>query len=337
MTLIGILAIVLPAVLVSYALTHAVIAASRRGALIDHPNERSSHAVPTPRGGGLAIVVVVCGGLIALLLMRASSGLSVVIFAAASGTIALVGFIDDIRSLSARVRLFIQLLVALALTLALGVGRAGFAPERSPTITFVLVGVTVFWIVAMTNGFNFMDGIDGIAGTMAVVAGLYFAVEGARRETPVVAAAGLLIAAAAAGFLAHNWPPARIFMGDVGSGFLGFSLAALPLLARDHSIQLFTGIALVLWPFLFDTAFTILRRLRNRENVFAAHRSHLYQRLVIAGWPHLHVTLLYAGLALIGAAIALSRVMVLTIVIPAAAFALWAMTTNVERRSVRSA
>ncbi|MBK7202993.1 hypothetical protein [Candidatus Amarolinea dominans] len=114
---------------------------------------------------------------------------------------------------------------------------------------------------------------------------------------PLVAALGLLLAAASLGFLGHNWPLARIFMGDVGSAFLGYTFAVLPVVAAQHNPRLAVAGVLLVWPFLF--------RLRHRENIFAAHRSHLYQRLVIAGYSHRTVTLLYSGLAAAGALLAL--------------------------------
>jgi UDP-N-acetylmuramyl pentapeptide phosphotransferase/UDP-N-acetylglucosamine-1-phosphate transferase len=165
--------------------------------------------------------------------------------------------------------------------------------------------MTFVWIVGLTNAYNFMDGIDGIAGGQAVVAGLGWTLLGWLDHQPLVAALGLLLAASSLGFLGHNWPPARIFMGDVGSAFLGFTLAVLPVVAAQHNPRLAWAGVLLVWPFVFDAAFTFLRRLRKRENVFAAHRSHLYQRLVIAGYSHRFVTLLYIGLALAGAVLAL--------------------------------
>jgi len=128
---------------------------------------------------------------------------------------------------------------------------------------------------------------------------------GARTGQPSLTLLGGAIAAASLGFLLHNWPPARIFMGDVGSAFLGFTLASLPLLSPRRD-ALFVPAVLILWPFVFDGTFTILRRLRNRENIFAAHRSHLYQRLVIAGYSHAFVTTLYAALAVLGAIAAIT-------------------------------
>jgi UDP-N-acetylmuramyl pentapeptide phosphotransferase/UDP-N-acetylglucosamine-1-phosphate transferase len=156
-------------------------------------------------------------------------------------------------------------------------------------------------------------------------------------ELPMVSALGVLVAGSSLGFLGHNWPPARIFMGDVGSAFLGFTLAMLAVIGGLADPRLpFAGV-LVVWPFVFDATFTILRRLRRGENIFAAHRSHLYQRLVIAGWSHRTVTLLYLALAGIGAVLASLWVMAapgsdwLVLVIPTlCAFGLWRLVVRVE-------
>jgi UDP-N-acetylmuramyl pentapeptide phosphotransferase/UDP-N-acetylglucosamine-1-phosphate transferase len=148
-----------------------------------------------------------------------------------------------------------------------------------------------------------MDGIDGLAGSQAIVAGMGWALLGSLSNQPLIGGLGILLAASSLGFLRHNWPPARIFMGDVGSAFLGFSFAALPLLAASAETAGTAGGrwvvigALLVWPCVFDTAFTLLRRLRNREPIFKAHRSHLYQRLVISGLSHRRVTSIYALLS----------------------------------------
>ena len=160
----------------------------------------------------------------------------------------------------------------------------------------------MLWI----NAYNFMDGIDGLAGSQTVVAGLGWLVPGGIVGLPIF---GVLVAGSSLGFLGHNWPPTRIFMGDVGSVFLGFTLAVLAVIGGLAHPRLPLAGLLVVWPFVFDTTFTIVRRLRRGENIFAAHRSHLYQRLVIAGYSQRAVTLLYAGLALVGVVLALAWVL----------------------------
>jgi UDP-N-acetylmuramyl pentapeptide phosphotransferase/UDP-N-acetylglucosamine-1-phosphate transferase len=162
----------------------------------------------------------------------------------------------------------------------------------------------MIWIVGLTNAYNFMDGSDGIAGAQALVAGASWACLGWLAGLPTLAGLGLLLAGGSLGFLLHNWPPARIFMGDVGSAFLGYSFAILPLLALAGQRSLAAASPVLgllpVWPFVFDASFTFLRRLRHGENVFAAHRTHLFQRLLIAGFSHRFVLLLYGSLATVG-------------------------------------
>lgn len=171
----------------------------------------------------------------------------------------------------------------------------------------VLWSLLTIWIVGALNIYNFMDGIDGIAGIQAVVAGVAWAIFGALLGAPYVAFVGAIVAAGALGFLTLNWPPAKIFMGDAGSTVLGYMFAVMPMLIVVEAKEAggfdraLLAAALVLWPFLVDGTFTIFRRLRNRENILKAHRSHLYQRLVIAGKSHQQVTLVYGALAVVGA------------------------------------
>jgi UDP-N-acetylmuramyl pentapeptide phosphotransferase/UDP-N-acetylglucosamine-1-phosphate transferase len=153
---------------------------------------------------------------------------------------------------------------------------------------------------------------------------------------------GVLVAGSSLGFLGHNWPPARIFMGDVGSAFLGFTLATLAMAGGLPDPRLPLAGVLVVWPFVFDTTFTILRRLRRGENIFAAHRSHLYQRLVIAGWSHRTVTLLYLSLAVLGVVLALlwaiaapGSSLAIAVLPPLCAVLLWRGVVVVEARAAQ--
>ena len=157
----------------------------------------------------------------------------------------------------------------------------------------------VLWVVAVTNIYNFMDGIDGLAAGQGLVAGASWGVAGLVTADAFVATGGFAIAASCAIFLARNWAPARIFMGDAGSAFLGFTLATLPLLAAGGPLggRAWPLGALVLLPFLFDATLTLLRRLGRGENVLQPHRSHLYQRLVVAGAPHAWVSGMYITFA----------------------------------------
>ena len=284
-----------------------------RGGLLDRPNERSSHRLPVPRLGGAAFVPVLAVGL------AVGAGLAGAVAMPTGGLLCgimglyAISLADDFLNLPSGVRFAVQGAVA-GLLLAALVARhpAGYdflAAWLGPDLGWtgwVSVAGLALWLVGTVNLYNFMDGIDGIAGVQAVVAGLAWALWGAWVGSAGVLVLGALVAAAAAGFLTLNWPPARIFMGDAGSTVLGFLLASAPLLAAQEAPgtvsfdRLLIAGALALWPFLLDGTFTLFRRLAKGENILQAHRSHLYQRLVIAGRSHQTVTLVYGALAGVG-------------------------------------
>ena len=289
--------------LLSLAAAIPAIAVTKRWAerreILDHPNERSSHSTPTPRGGGLAIVVTT---LLAAAIVELRNGdWPLRWFAAVTMTailVALVGWLDDLYTLSSLLRIGVHLLAASLLMMTVGFWTELPMIGRVPAI--VGVGLTLLWIVGLTNAYNFMDGIDGIAGGQAVVAGLGLAWLVWSSGDKTTAGFGMAIAGSATGFLFYNWQPARIFMGDVGSSFLGFLFASLTLVSSHHGSRFIVAGFLVVWPFVFDSAFTFLRRLRRGERVFEAHRSHLYQRLVRTGVSHAVVAKLYMALAAAG-------------------------------------
>lgn len=274
--------------------------------ILDIPNERSSHTRPTPRGGGLVIVILtLTGWLLVGWFSTQVSWLAILSYAAGGAFIALISWWDDLYSLSNRVRFATHCVAALLAITGFGYWQNINLPLLGTVyLSWVGLPLTFLWIIGLTNAYNFMDGIDGIAGGQAVAAGIGWAIIGGLLGLPFISILGVLVAASSLGFLAHNWPPARIFMGDVGSAFLGYSFAALALMGAQVDARLAVAGVLVLWPFLFDAIFTFLCRWRRGENVFAAHRSHLYQRLVIVGYRHLAVSWLYTSLALIGAGIA---------------------------------
>lgn len=292
----------------SWASVRGFRAWALRRSLLDIPNQRSSHIQPTPRGGGLVIALVTIVGWLALqgVFVQTSWKIAVA-YALGAATIAAISWIDDLHSVSCRPRLAIHLLGALLAVAAFGGWHTIELPWGQPVhLGYFGVALTVVWIIGLTNAYNFMDGSDGMAGSQGVIAGLGWACLGLLSGSPLVTGIALLLTGATLGFLLHNWPPARIFMGDVGSAFLGYSFAVLPLLGLHEkgplaSASPILGLLLV-WPFVFDAAFTFLRRLRNGENVFDAHRSHLYQRLIIAGHSHRFVMILYSALAIVGSA-----------------------------------
>ena len=248
---------------------------ARKKEFLDRPNERSSHTVPTPHGGGLAIMGVFYAGLIWYYFQgRVDAAL---FFALLWGLpIVAVSQIDDLFDLPPKLRFAVQVLSAAAALYALG---------GVPAMDFGLFRLEGVWINAMallvivwyTNLYNFLDGIDGYAGAEAVFAGgAAYVLFGSE--------AGLLIAAASAGFLILNWHKASIFMGDVGSAPLGFVFAVMTLHAAETSA--FPGWIALLSLFWFDATLTLWRRYRRHEKLTQAHRKHAYQRLVQAGFPH---------------------------------------------------
>ena len=276
----------------------------RRPLTIDTPNARSSHTNPVPRGGGLAIALVTLLAIISLIALTQPSAFLLSLLAGGV-LIATISFIDDMRGLSAPPRLAVQFLAAAAPAYLFG----GHLVQRTTPLPFAAgVAIAAIFIVGLTNAYNFMDGIDGIAATQAVVAGCgWIALAAIHPATDLSTIAAAVVASSAA-FLLFNWAPAKIFMGDVGSAFLGFVLATLPVAAGVTSPSAAVAGVLFVWPFIFDSSLTFVRRALNRENVFAAHRSHLYQRLVISGLSHAAVTLLYGALALFGTALGLAVV-----------------------------
>jgi UDP-N-acetylmuramyl pentapeptide phosphotransferase/UDP-N-acetylglucosamine-1-phosphate transferase len=270
--------------------------------VLDRPTERGLHSRPTPRGGGLAIVGCTLAGSIFGAMLLHPVGLPRLALCVVGGImVAVVSWRDDVRPVSRLVRLVVH--VVAAVLAALGVEPV--ASLHLPGAALADLGwlrfpIVVLWIVGLTNAFNFMDGIDGLAGGQALVAGLGWAALGCLGGGPFVALVGLVLAAYSLGFLSRNWPPATIFMGDVGSAFIGYVLAVLPVLACPLSPRLLLAGAVLVWPFLFDVGFTLIRRMWHREDILAPHRSHLYQRLVVAGWNHRSVSLLYLALAVLG-------------------------------------
>lgn len=314
--------------------------AERRNVL-DIPNDRSSHSEPVPRGGGLAIVAVcLAGWWCAPLFSTVQDWRGTACYGVGAALIAAVSWLDDLQSLSRRVRFVVHSFAAILLILGFGAWNTVSLPLVGDfSLAWVGCLVAFLWIVGLTNAYNFMDGIDGIAASQAVIAGLGWIILGRASEPWTLGMLGLLVSAGSAGFLIHNWPPARIFMGDVGSAFLGYTFAFLALAAGSENSRLCLAGILLVWPFIFDSGLTFVRRLLERENVFAAHRTHLYQRLVIAGWSHAAVTLLYVGLDLAGLLLAILYANGATAAdwlilagLPAMALGLWSLVVWQERK-----
>ena len=288
---------VIPSLLAAtFGVSLVVVGWVRRYALsnkiLDLPNHRSSHTCPMPRGGGLAIFLAFAAASFALCIGNLLDVKTTVTLLAGGGAIGMVGFLDDRWDLRARTRLTVHLAAAVLVVVMLGglpedqLVRWGMAPVWAGSIFTVLV------IVWGTNLFNFMDGIDGIAASEAI----FFSVAGAWLTWPSgdlgMSVALLSVAAATLGFLAWNWPPARIFMGDVGSGFLGFMITALAILASRRG-----GTPIEVWPilggvFVVDATTTLIRRILRGDAFMEPHNMHAFQHLARRFNSHTRVTLM---------------------------------------------
>ena len=276
---------------VSVIMTRLVERAARRGSLMDVPDARSTHLAPLPRLGGIGIVA---GFAVAYVLTHGPLDLNMAAILAAAVVLALVGLIDDVRGVAAPVKFGAQLLAAivaaLALTPELEIRAFGIEIALHGTVAVV---VTVVWLMAITNAFNFTDGIDGIVAIVTIaISALGLALVGDAGRVMLVA-----IGSAALGFLVWNHHPARIFMGDVGSQFLGYTVGCALLLQPESSVAAIPMLLLIS-PLLVDTGLTLIRRILAREPIFTPHREHLYQRLVDSGVDQRAVAASY-GLAII--------------------------------------
>lgn len=273
----------------SALITWLLVGFMRKKGIIDIPNERSSHEIPTPRGGGMAIIVSFLLASLALLYFHPIENLPGLFFWTGLVLVAITSLLDDRLNLPVYIRFGLHLAAAVMVSLETG----GFEKFPLPQPYAFDLGVfnhplTVFWILAVLNIYNFLDGIDGYAAVQGLVACIGLALlnpMGTGFELSI------LLAAAIAGFLVFNWHPAKIFMGDIGSASLGFIFATLPFYLTEVPVNVgIFSMGIFLWFFLADGAFTILRRVLKGEKIWEAHRSHIYQRLVIKGFSHAKVT-----------------------------------------------
>ena len=277
---------------------------ARRRRILDLPNERSLHTAPKPRLGGVAIVLSSWIS-VAIVWVGSESRALLLPWMIWALPIAVLGLVDDLRPLKASLRIVVQFAAAAAFCVTAGVPRTlVLTTSVSLHLPYILsLVLLVIWLVGVLNIFNFMDGMDGLAGTQTLSGGLAIAVAAWIRGNRELAFMNVAIAAASAGFLLRNKPPASIFMGDAGSTYLGFSFASALILGADESnpVPIFVA-PLALAPFLFDGTFTITRRALNREPIWKAHRSHLYQRAVQTNLSHAQVLRPYAWWCALAAA-----------------------------------
>ena len=280
-------------------LTRWLCSPASKLALLDHPSERSLHTAPVSRTGGLAVFGGVMVGLLFGLALKGSQYSIWRDFTVAPGeaglwilgivlVIGVVSFWDDQTNLPVELRLSVH---ALAAGGAVWGGRLTIDPIAVPflgkvSLGWIAVPVTILFFMWMTNLYNFMDGMDGFAAGMTVLGYGFLGFLAWKGGHQFIMLLSFLIAAAAGGFLLYNLPPARIFMGDVGSVSLGFMAAALAVMGvQDGLFDLWVPL-LIFSPFIVDATVTLVRRLLRGEKVWQAHREHYYQRLVLAGWGH---------------------------------------------------
>lgn len=266
---------------VTLILTPILIGGLSRVGLFDHPNSRSSHDRPTIRGGGLALA---SGALVAAFVVPDLAGSPRLALIIAAGLFGLLGMADDLFTVSAPIRLLLQPFIALLTLPPLLNGIAGPAAWRLVAV----VGVSL-WLVSFVNVCNFMDGINGLAVAQAIVAGTAFALIGSAEGQEALAAGGSIIGAASLAFAPFNFPKPSVFLGDVGSYFLGAWLAVLVVIGLRAGIApeaLLAPVAI----FGADTSVTLVRRITRGAIWFEAHREHTYQRLVGLGWSHARTT-----------------------------------------------
>ncbi len=273
----------------TWLLTYAAREFALRKQLLDIPNDRSSHSVATPRGGGVAIVLAFNALLLLLLLLSMVSAKITAAMVLGGGAVAIAGYLDDRSPLKPRTRLVVHGSAAVLALILLGPVPGLPLPDYFLAWGWLGVPLSFIGVIWCINLFNFMDGLDGIAAVEAACLAL-----GA--QLVLLAAGGdislLLLgwAAASAGYLLWNWPPAKIFMGDVGSGYLGFLVAAFLLLTNQQGLNAWVWFILFA-VFIVDANWTLIARWRRGEKLSDAHRNHVYQKASRRWGGHRPVTI----------------------------------------------
>jgi Fuc2NAc and GlcNAc transferase len=280
--------------LASVFTTRQLIVNSNRFSKMDIPNERSSHITPTPRGGGIAFVSTSLIGFLLLILNDALNRTELLSLCCAGAIVAIAGHLDDRQKISgATVRLVLHAISAIILIVGVGIPAQISLFDRTVNTGIVGSILGVIYLVWLLNLFNFMDGTDGIAASEAI----FIALAGAFLNYHVLShadhsAAAEILAASTFGFILYNWSPAKIFMGDVGSGFLGIVIGGLSLIAANQDPELLWVWIILLAVFVSDATVTLIRRLLRKQKPHVAHRSHAYQHLAIRLNSHAKVALL---------------------------------------------
>jgi len=283
----------------SYLGTFVIRRWALRHGVVDVPNERSSHDQATPRGGGMAIVLsCFATTLLASLFYSFPSRTYWGLFLC-SVAIAFLGFVDDLYTVPKKYRFAVWIIIA-TVSLLFGIGLKTVVLPFIGGISFGILTplVTFVWLIGVTNFYNFMDGIDGLAGTEAIIVAGFLALISLTYGNTFIFITSLILLGSSLGFLLHNRPPAKIFMGDGGSNFLGFMFAALAIIGSQNGETNIPFVipVLLLGTFLFDATITLLKRIPEGKKWLEPHRAHYYQRLIILGYSHKQVTSLYCAI-----------------------------------------
>lgn len=284
--------------ILAFGFTYLMRAYALKKNIIDNPNERSSHSVPTPRGGGVAVV---CSYLLALTVLIYSQQMTIHIgltLIAAGFVIALLGFLDDHGHINSMLRLAVHFLVAIGVVISLG-GFSDVTAFNGLQLGFIANIIAVLFLVWLLNLYNFMDGINGIASVEAITTVVSMAILYYVLNTTLNSDILWLLAACVFGFLLWNFPKAKIFMGDACSGFLGLTLGILALIALKENLALFCAWIICLGVFVVDATYTLIKRVLSGYKMYDAHRSHSYQILSRKWGSHTPVTLAVAAINLL--------------------------------------
>jgi len=289
--------LLIAAFLVSFIGTRIYFSKPKDKLILDIPNERSSHSIPTPRGGGVVFSSIFLASILVFYIAVSENGELWRALLGSGGIVAFTGWIDDRNHLSPKARLLAQS-VAVAWSLFCLGGMPELILTKTITLKLGILGTILAFIggVWLINLYNFMDGIDGIAGGQGVftsLAGAWFFLQTGQA---IIATSLALLAVALAGFLWWNWPPAKVFMGDVGSGFLGIVFFVYALEGEHTGSAPALVWAVLLAPFVIDATLTLFRRMKRKEKLFQAHKSHVYQLAVQEGYSHQVVTLSFLAL-----------------------------------------
>lgn len=287
--------------LIIFAITFAITELVRRYAIknnvIDTVNERSSHTTPTPRGGGLGFVITFSLMLVYLAFQQQLSWSLTGIIIVTSLAVAIIGFIDDHQHVSAKIRLIVHLVSSIAFVYLVGGVEQLTILGYQVNLGIIGLVITVIGITWMINLYNFMDGIDGIAATEAITVTLFAGIALYILEpSSNLVTMHFIFAAAMCGFLVLNFPKAKIFMGDIGSGYTGFILAIMMLLDYQQNEQMLWVWLMLFSVFIVDSTVTLIIRVFNKHNVTKAHSTHCYQKLARAYNSHKIVTIALAAI-----------------------------------------